>query len=101
MNRRALAALIAIAVVAAPATVAAQGEWPTRPLRVIVPYPPGGPSDSSTRIVMERVAALLGQSVVIDNKAGAGGMIGAEAAKSVTPDGYTFLMVTTAMMCIT
>ncbi len=101
MNRRAIAALFATAILAAPALAIAQNDWPTRPLRVIVPYPPGGPSDSSTRIVMERVAALLGQSVVIDNKAGAGGMIGAEAAKSVTPDGYTFLMVTTAMMCIT
>ncbi|TXL73850.1 tripartite tricarboxylate transporter substrate binding protein [Vineibacter terrae] len=101
MNRRALAALFAAAALMAPALAMAQTSWPTRPLRVIVPYPPGGPSDSSTRIVMERVSSLLGQPIVIDNKGGASGMIGAEAAKSVPPDGYTFLMVTTAMVCIT
>jgi tripartite-type tricarboxylate transporter receptor subunit TctC len=101
MNRRTLAALFATAVLTAPALAMAQADWPNRPLRVIVPYPPGGPSDSSTRIVMERVSSLLGQPIVIDNKGGASGMIGAEAAKLVTPDGYTFLMVTTAMMCIT
>ncbi len=101
MNRRAIAALFATMTLIAPALATAQSDWPTRSVRVIVPYPPGGPSDSSTRIVMERVAALLRQPIVIENKGGAGGMIGAEAAKSAAPDGYTFLMVTTAMVCIT
>jgi tripartite-type tricarboxylate transporter receptor subunit TctC len=101
MKGHRLAAFLCAAFMLAPAVATAQADWPSRPVRVIVPYPPGGPSDSSTRIVMERVAALLGQPVVIDNKAGASGMIGAETAKSAAADGYTFLMVTTAMVCIT
>jgi tripartite-type tricarboxylate transporter receptor subunit TctC len=101
MTRRVLAAMIAAAIVLVPALAAAQAPWPSHAIRVIVPYPPGGPSDSSTRIVMERVSSLLGQSIVIDNKGGASGMIGAEAAKAAPADGYTFLMVTTAMVCIT
>jgi tripartite-type tricarboxylate transporter receptor subunit TctC len=101
MTRRVLAGVVAAAVVLVPALAGAQPEWPSHAIRVIVPYPPGGPSDSSTRIVMERVATLLHQPVVIENKGGASGMIGAEAAKSAPPDGYTFLMVTTAMVCIT
>src|SRR5262245_53102878 len=101
MNRRMVAALLAAAAMVVPAVAAAQADWPSRPVRVIVPYPPGGPSDSSTRIGMERVSTLLGQPVVIDNKAGASGMIGAEAAKRATPDGYTVVMVTTATVCIT
>ncbi|MCW5744946.1 MAG: tripartite tricarboxylate transporter substrate binding protein [Alphaproteobacteria bacterium] len=101
MKRRLIAALTAAVVLLAPSLASAQADWPTRPIRVIVPYPPGGPSDSSTRIVMERVSTLLKQPIVIDNKGGASGMIGAEAAKTSAPDGYTFLMVTTAMVCIT
>ncbi|HJQ58592.1 MAG TPA: tripartite tricarboxylate transporter substrate binding protein [Vineibacter sp.] len=101
MKRRSAALLLAAAMLAAPVSAMAQTDWPTRPIRVVVPYPPGGPSDSSTRIVMERVSSLLGQPIVIDNKGGASGMIGAEAVKNTAPDGYTFLMVTTAMVCIT
>src|SRR3954468_1411802 len=89
-------------MVAAPAVVSAQGEWPNRQIRVVVPYPPGGPSDITTRLVMERAGALLGQSVLFDNKAGACGAIGAEhVVKSAPADGYTFLTTTTAMVCIT
>lgn len=85
---------------AAPGPAAAQ-EWPTKPLRIVIPYPPGGPSDVSTRIVIERAAQTLGQPVIFDNKAGASGMIGAEYLKNQTPDGHTFLTTTTAMVCIT
>jgi tripartite-type tricarboxylate transporter receptor subunit TctC len=101
MNRWTMTALLAAAALFAPGLAAAQTDWPSRAIRVVVPYPPGGPSDSSTRIVMERVSSLLGQPVVIDNKAGASGMIGAEAVKNTTADGYTFLTITTAMVCIT
>ena len=88
-------------LVAAPSIVSAQ-EWPNKQIRVVIPYPPGGPSDVTTRIVMEKAVSLLGQSVLFDNKAGASGAIGAEhVVKQAPPDGYTFLTTTTAMVCIT
>jgi tripartite-type tricarboxylate transporter receptor subunit TctC len=92
-------------LIAAPAVASAQGsvgsDWPNKQIRVVVPYPPGGPSDITTRLVLERAGALLGQSVLFDNKAGASGAIGAEHVKNTAPDGYTFLVTTTAMVCIT
>ena len=89
----------ALASVAAPAI--AQQEWPTKPLRMVIPYPPGGPSDVSTRITIDRAAQILGQPVVFDNKAGASGMIGGEFVKNQAVDNHTFLTTTTAMVCIT
>jgi tripartite-type tricarboxylate transporter receptor subunit TctC len=67
----------------------------------VIPYPPGGPSDVSTRIVMAHAAQSLGQPVIFDNKAGASGMIGAEFVKNQPVDNHTFLTTTTAMLCIT
>jgi tripartite-type tricarboxylate transporter receptor subunit TctC len=86
------------ASLAAPAIAQA---WPAKPLHIVIPYPPGGPSDVSTRIVMDRAAQILGQSVLFDNKAGASGMIGAEYVKNQPVDTHTFLTTTTAMVCIT
>ena len=100
INRRLFLSASAGAL-AAPAIAVAQGEWPSRQIRVVVPYPPGGPSDITTRLVMERATALLGQSVLFDNRAGASGAIGAEHVKNSPADGYTFLTTTTAMVCIT
>lgn len=97
MRRRAFAAS-AFAGLAAPAIAQT---WPAKPLRLVIPYPPGGPSDVSSRIVMERAAQLLGQPILFDNKAGASGMIGAEAVKNQTVDHHTLLTTTTAMVCIT
>ena len=68
---------------------------------MVIPYPPGGPSDVSTRIVMDRAAQSLGQPAIFDNKAGASGMIGAEFVKNQPIDNHTFLTTTTAMVCIT
>ncbi len=68
--------------------------WPTRPIKLIVPYPPGGSTDVTARVVAENLRPLLGQSVVIDNRPGAGANIGADAAAKSAPDGYTFLMAT-------
>ena len=99
MRRRAFTAA-ALATVAAPAVGHAQ-EWPTKPIRMVIPYPPGGPSDVSTRIVMDRAAQSLGQPIVFDNKAGASGMIGGEFVKNQPIDNHTFLTTTTAMVCIT
>ncbi len=101
IGRRLFISASAVGMVSAPAIVSAQSEWPARQIRVVVPYPPGGPSDITTRIVLERAGSLLGQSVLFDNKAGASGAIGAEHVKNTTPDGYTFLTTTTAMVCIT
>ena len=80
---------------------AAADAWPSRQIKVVIPYPPGGPTDISTRIVMEKAGQLLGQPVLFDNKGGASGMIGAEYAKTQTADGYTLLATTVAMLAIT
>jgi len=86
------------ASVAGPALADA---WPSRQIKVVIPYTPGGPSDVSIRIVMEKVGRLLGQPILFDNRGGASGMIGAEYAKTQPADGYTFLGNTIAMMAIT
>src|SRR3982751_3814918 len=104
MRRNGLGRLLlstSVGVLAAPAVASAQGEWPNRQIRVVVPYPPGGPSDITTRLGLERASALLGQSVLFDTRAGASGAIGAEHVKNAPADGYTFLTTTTAMVCIT
>jgi tripartite-type tricarboxylate transporter receptor subunit TctC len=66
-------------------------EWPAKPVRFIVPYPPGGGTDVIARIVQSRLGEALGQTVVIENRGGAGGALGTEAAAHSAPDGYTFL----------
>jgi len=83
--------IVVLALVgAAPAAVAAG--YPDHPVRMIVPFTPAGATDLLARLVGERLGAKLGQSVVIDNRAGAGGNVGAEIAAHATPDGYTLLM---------
>jgi tripartite-type tricarboxylate transporter receptor subunit TctC len=76
--------------------VSAQADWPTRPVRVIVPYPPGGGADTVSRILFERLGDSFGQPFVIDNVGGAGGTIGEAAAVKADPDGYTVLYDATA-----
>src|SRR5947207_5235642 len=66
-------------------------EWPAKPLRFIVPYPPGGGTDVVARIVQNRLSESLGQTIVIENRGGTGGAVGTEAAAKAAPDGYTFL----------
>ncbi len=82
------------AIVSGPAAWAQA--WPAKPVRVIVPYPPGGPTDIVARVVFQQVSESTGQAFVIDNRPGAGGNIGAEAAARSAPDGYTLLVATTA-----
>ncbi|HEU5178275.1 MAG TPA: tripartite tricarboxylate transporter substrate binding protein [Burkholderiales bacterium] len=71
----------------------AQDSWPSRPLRMILPFPPGGGTDILGRLIAERLAAGLGQPVVTENRGGAGGNVGAEAAARSAPDGYTIVLV--------
>jgi tripartite-type tricarboxylate transporter receptor subunit TctC len=66
-------------------------DWPAKPVRFIVPYPPGGGTDVIARIVQPRLSEALGQTIVIENRGGAGGAVGTEAAAKAVPDGYTFL----------
>jgi len=82
--------LLAIALLAV-LPVHAQ-EWPTKPVRMIVPFPPGGGTDTVARPLAIKLAQILGQQVVIDNRGGAGGTIGAAAAAKAAPDGYTVLL---------
>ncbi|MBV7484432.1 tripartite tricarboxylate transporter substrate binding protein [Bordetella sp. BOR01] len=75
----------------APAT-AQSTDFPTKPLRFVVPYPPGGPLDSTARLLAEKVRASLGQPIIVENRSGAGGNIGADLAAKAEPDGYTLVM---------
>lgn len=84
--------LRALALAACGLAFAAQAQtYPDKPIKFVVPYPPGGGTDVIARIVQPRLQALLGQAVVIDNKGGAGGSIGTDIVAKSTPDGYTVL----------
>jgi tripartite-type tricarboxylate transporter receptor subunit TctC len=88
--RRAAIATLAAAMVARPA--GAQSQWPTRPVRLIVPLAPGGTADGTARLLAEKLGGLWGQPVLVENRAGAAGIIGMEAIARAEPDGYTLGM---------
>ena len=82
-----------VALVLAFATGLASAQpYPNKSIRMIVPYPPGGPTDVQARVIAQKLGELLGQSVVIENRGGAGGMLGSSVVAKSAPDGYTLLM---------
>ena len=91
--RKTLLLAAALCALAVPAVAQSWAQtWPERTVRLVVPYPPGGNVDGAARIVANRLQEKLGQPVVIENKAGAGGLIGGEMVARATPDGYTLLV---------
>jgi tripartite-type tricarboxylate transporter receptor subunit TctC len=83
-------------IVALPVTALAQGAYPTKPIRLIVAFPPGGSTDIVARLVGQKLGERLGQQVIVDNRGGAGGTIGTDIAAKSTADGYTLTMGTTS-----
>src|SRR5262249_27853570 len=92
--------LIALAVSAGGVLAQPAGEFPNRPLRYIVPFPPGGSTDIVARIGAATRSDGLGQQVVIDNRGGAGGTLGAEIAANSAPDGYTLFACNIASLAV-
>jgi tripartite-type tricarboxylate transporter receptor subunit TctC len=90
---RRLFGLVALLALVVPLTAGAQ-EWPNRPIRFIVPFPAGGSTDVAARLIGEHLSRTLGQQIVVENKSGASGVVGAEAAAKSAPDGYTILIGT-------
>ena len=95
MNR--IKALIAVAALAFAGAAGAQG-WPVKPVKFIVPFPPGGATDISARMIGQRLSEMWGQSVVIENRGGAGGGVGAAEAARAAPDGYTLFFPSGSVM---
>jgi tripartite-type tricarboxylate transporter receptor subunit TctC len=93
MQRRTLIAAAALSLAAASPAVMAQA-FPSKPVRLVVPFAPGGTTDIIARIISEKMGAALGQTVVVENKAGAGGVIGAMEVVKAAPDGYTLSVAT-------
>src|SRR6476660_8113177 len=76
----------------------ARADYPDRTVKIIVPGSPGGPTDVMARLVSQRLQQLLGQSVVVENRAGGGGSVAAKAVATAEPDGYTLLFCNTSIM---
>ncbi len=99
---------LALAVaICTPVFASAQGQaagpaqaYPSRPVRIVVPFPPGGNSDQLTRLIAPRLAETWGQQVLVDNRGGAGGIIGMEFGKKAPPDGYTVICASAGIMAI-
>ena len=99
MRSAVTAAIASVALtLAAPWGASAAQDYPTRPVTIIVPYVSGGSTEISTRLVGQRLEARLGKPVLIENKPGAGTVIGATAVAKAAPDGYTLLMATPTPM---
>lgn len=92
LKRRTLLVATAAMVLAAPIASIADTNWPEKPVRILVSFPPGGSSDLVARLLGERLSASLGQQFVVDNRPGAAGTVAATALQEAEPDGYTFML---------
>jgi tripartite-type tricarboxylate transporter receptor subunit TctC len=91
--------LLAATFLVMTGAVSAQS-WPSKPIRLIVPFPPGGGSDAVGRVIAQKLSERLGQQVVVDNRGGAGGSLGTELAVRAAPDGYTMVLASTSEIAI-
>jgi tripartite-type tricarboxylate transporter receptor subunit TctC len=98
-TRRTLLCAI-IAAGCATSGIASAQTYPTKPIRIVVGFAPGGPADVMARLIGQRMSTILGQSIVVDNRPGAGGTIGARAVSESDPDGYTLLLGNTSTLII-
>jgi tripartite-type tricarboxylate transporter receptor subunit TctC len=98
-KRMLVIAIVALGFAASAASAAAQS-YPSRPIKLIVPFPAGGPPDALARLVAHQISSRLGQTVVVDNRPGAGATIGTRAAANAEPDGYTLLLASTTSLSI-
>src|SRR2546425_3960464 len=97
---RTLRFLLATLVAAVAATATAQAAWPEKPVKIVVPFAPGGATDVVARALGQRLSQTWKQAVVIENRPGAGGNIGADLVAKAPPDGYTLLMASAAEVAI-
>jgi Tripartite tricarboxylate transporter family receptor len=98
ISRRAFAFGAALGLVAA--TQSRAQAYPSKPIKVIVPFSPGGPADVMARVAGQRMSAILGQNLFVENRGGAGGTLGARAAAQAEPDGYTLMLANTSTLVI-
>lgn len=96
-RRRILQALLVPALLAGTGLAAAQDRYPSKPVRLVVAYPPGGPVDTLARTLAQPLSEALGQAIIVENRPGAGGVIGSDHVAKATPDGYTLLFGSTPL----
>ena len=89
--------LLALLIGGAPSTAGAQAPYPNRPIRVVIPFGPGGFADITMRLVGQKLAERTGQQVVIENRPSAGGIVAAAAVTSAQPDGYTLFVLSSGI----
>ena len=98
--KRALSTLVIGAVCAMSASVYAADQWPSQPIRLIVPFAPGGGADICARLIAQKLGPALGTSIIVDNRAGAGGIVGTGMAARTKPDGYNLVLATVGPIAV-